>query len=753
MLKLSTLRKRVFRIPNLTVGSKRGRVLVGGLIGLAAGLLLTALRDTDVIENIELRVLDIQTVAFPPDRPPDPRIVLSQIYESDLEVVREAFQQGWPWGLDINAAAFALMAEAKVAAVMIDVYHLDRGAGPDDHPRAAEGLSDVVKQKLEYEAETAEEYGEAMRAVRSVALAFELMEEAEYDVEARTKAAATRLACDRVVGGPDGLSRPEANFPVRRVIEGSRLLGFANVIADMDGIVRRAPGIGRLGDRRVLSLPLACQTLLMKDAVWFDHEGLHVGDVVQPVHEDGSFLVNFHGNPGHTFPRVAPSQILLWAADVLMEGKELPQEAKDALEGKVVVWGLNIAGNQDIVTAPTSGKLQGPEFQATVLDNLVHGDGRVRVSKTFNTVLLLVVTVGLGLLAGGLQKKWVLHITPMIVIALGLGFALWQFNQGRAVDIFTPFLGVVLTWGGTTLKHMLTAGRRNRWLEGTFGRYLAPSIIEALKQDPDLLELGGRKREITILFSDVAGFTKLTEKLKPHETTMLMNRYLTPHAAAVMAEGGVVDKFIGDAVMAFFGDPIAEPRHAEQACRAALRVQAQLPDLEPLWEELGLDDFVVRIGLNSGMVTVGNMGSDQRFDYTAIGDDVNLASRLEGANKNFGSKILVGSQTYEEAKDTALAKPIGGLVVVGRSKPEPVYELLAMREDAEPDLVSHVEAFERAQAAAKEGDLDQARSELDEAERLRPGDGPVAWFRGVLDDIQSGEEESPWSGVVVLKGK
>ena len=148
---------------------------------------------------------------------------------------------------------------------------------------------------------------------------------------------------------------------------------------------------------------------------------------------------------------------------------------------------------------------------------------------------------------------------------------------------------MVLTWGGTSVFHLLTAGRRNRWLEGTFGRYLAPAIISALKDEPGLLELGGRKREITILFSDVAGFTKLTEALEPHQMVTLLNRYLTPHAAAVMEQGGVVDKFIGDAVMAFFGDPLPDPQHAEKCCRAALTVQKQLPDLRPVWEEMGLD--------------------------------------------------------------------------------------------------------------------------------------------------------------------
>ena len=379
--------------------------------------------------------------------------------------------------------------------------------------------------------------------------------------------------------------------------------------------------------------------------------------------------------------------------------------------------------------------------------------GRVRADTHVNTLVLLFVTILLGALAAGIRKRWAHHLLPFFALVGGVAFAIWRFRSGVAIDIFTPFLGVIFTWGGTSVFHLLTAGRRNRWLEGTFGRYLAPAIITALKDQPELLELGGRKREITILFSDIAGFTKLTEKLEPQEMVTLLNRYLTPHAAAVMEQGGVVDKFIGDAVMAFFGDPLPDPGHAEKGCRAALRVQAQLPDLQPVWEELGLDAFEVRIGLNSGQATVGNMGSENRFDYTAMGDEVNLASRLEGANKAFGTKILLGSCTREEAGAAVLAKPIAAVVVVGRTQPEPVYELLALAQEATDAQRAHVEAFERAQAAARAADLEAARTALAEAERLRPGDGPCAWFAGVLDSMEAGEEPSPWSGVVVLSGK
>ena len=205
--------------------------------------------------------------------------------------------------------------------------------------------------------------------------------------------------------------------------------------------------------------------------------------------------------------------------------------------------------------------------------------------------------------------------------------------------------------------------------------------------------------------------------------------------------------------MAFYGDPIPQEDHALRACRSALSVQARLPAFEPVWRGYGLTNFVVRIGVNSGEAVVGSMGSAHRSDYTCMGDAVNLASRLEGANKAFGTRILLGAATYDAAKRSIVAKPLGRLGVVGKTEPVAVYELMALREGASEELLAHVAAFTRAGDAARRGDLVAARAALDEAARLKSDDGPCAWFGKVLDRMESGDEPSPWSGTIVLTGK
>ena len=718
------------------------RVLLGSAIGLGVAAGLFALRGTDLVERVELPLVDVRTRAFAGGRAPDPRIVVVEVLEEDVAAVRRDLHKRWPWELDVNATIFRVMAEAGVRAAMIDVFQFDRGAGLDDV--VGESVGDaIVQAERENEAAQAEEFAAAMKAVGSTVLAFELVDAPQYEVPARIAVATGRLTTPRSLVVPaEAPSRSGANLPVRRIAEGATRLAFANVPTDADGNVRRSWTTGRWGGRAVSSLPFATADLVEPQPA----RGL------RQLMPDGSFLVSFRGPAHRTYPRVSPSRILSWEIN-RAKGAPLPEEARAALQGKIVVWGRNLSGDEDIVSSPISTRHHGPDFQAAALDDLLHGDGRVRASRSENGVVLLLASLAVSIAGMASRRRFVPGLAAGTAALAVIVFAATTFPAGTSSDVFTPVLGVGLAWSGALVARNLTEGRYNRWLEGTFGRYLAPEVIDALKKQPALLSLGGVRRNITVLFSDVAGFTSLSEHLPAEETVRLLNEYLTGHCEAVFAEGGVVDKFLGDGVMAFFGDPVPQTDHAVRACRAALAVQATLPGLEPMWKSFGLQSFVVRIGLMSGEALVGNMGSRQRFDYTCMGDTVNLASRLEGANKAFGTRILLGPDTYGFSKDVVLSKPLADVVVVGREQPVLVAELLGVRATAPPDLVAHVAAYEAARSAAMRGDLDLATRSLDEAERLRPGDGPTAWFRGIVAKMRAGDEPTPWSGRYVLSSK
>lgn len=737
-------------IPRLEALTLARRIGLGAAIGLALALVLSLLRRSDLVEGLELELVDLRTRTFAGERGPDPRIVLMQVEEEDVAWVRENLGVPWPWPLTTNAHLVRTLDEAGATALMVDVLHLDRGAGPDDLPPGRE-LTTAEQQQRQIEEADAAEYGRALEAFGKAALAFELSDAPEYDLPLRREAAGGRLGAERAAPAAAGLARRGAELPVSHAAQGAALLGFSNTLPDLDGVVRRAPVVGRWGGRPVLSLPLATARLATGAAADVAAGRLRLARASQALNADDTFLVDFRRAAVRgVYPRVAPAQVLDWAVRAETEGA-LPAEAGERLGGRIVVYGVNLAGVKDLVPSPLGEVMDGPAFQATVLDNLLHGDGRVRAGRGLDTALLVLLLALVGLAGGALRGRWAPHLVPATVAVLFVVGAFAWFGAGTSIDLFTPLLGLLLTWAGTTALRLFTEGRRNRWLEGTFGRYMAPSIIAALKQDPTLLVLGGRERDISVLFSDVAGFTRISTQLSAAQVVSLLNRYLTQHCAPVLAEGGVVDKFEGDAVMAFFGDPVPSDDHALRACRAAVQVIRDLPALRPTWEAMGLDSFAIRIGINSGVAVVGNMGSDQRFDYTCMGDTVNLASRLEGAAKAFGATILIGPKTAGSVGDALVTRPLGRLVVVGRDEPVEVFELLDLREGASAELLDHVEAFARALEAARGGDFDTARAALDAAERLRPGDGPVTWLRGVID--AQAERGEPWDGVTVLTAK
>ena len=729
------------KAPKLESPAPGRRALWGAGLGLGVALLLALLRPTPVLESLELPVVDLRTRMFASERAPDERIVLMQIGESDVEDVRRDLGQPWPWPLEFNARMVDVLREAGASVLVVDILHLDNGAGPDDVPDA-ENLPLEMRQLREGEAYLAEMYRDALKAFGQAVVGFELADEAPFDVPARREATLARLDADGVPPETPALVKAAANLPVRRVAEGAARLGFVNAPPDADGVVRRATVRARFGEHDALSLMLAAAKTASGRLAWEDGAVL-TGGPAQRLTTDGRFVVNHH--EGH-YARVRASQVVAWTLAKESEGA-LPPAAREALAGRIVILGINLAGQKDVVASPL-GTMDGPAWQATVLDNLLHGDGRVPAPRWLDLLVLFGACVLVGWRGATAKGRFTPHVTTVLVAIAVVLLAILGFGRGTVLDVVTPLLGLLLVWGGAFALRALTEGRRNRWLEGVFGRYMSPSLVEALKRDPSLIALGGREREISIFFSDVAGFTTLSERLDATDVVRLLNRYLTDHCAAVMREDGVIDKFEGDAVMAFFGDPVEQPDHALRACRAALAVQAALPDLAPLLAELGIDTFHVRIGINSGRAVVGNMGSDQRFDYTCIGDSVNLASRLEGAGKAFGVRILIGEATARAVEETMLLKPLGGLVVVGKAEPVGVYELLAERARASEDLTAHVAAFAQALEAARDGDVAAARAALARAGDLRPDDGPVAWLRGVLDGL-----DGPWDGVTVLGHK
>jgi len=305
----------------------------------------------------------------------------------------------------------------------------------------------------------------------------------------------------------------------------------------------------------------------------------------------------------------------------------------------------------------------------------------------------------------------------------------WALGQlllrlGIQLALVLPALGLLAVASAVTLLGWLSTDREKLRLRRTFRYYLSEAVMTEMLEHPEHLKLGGEKRELTVLFSDIRGFTGIAERTAPEALVRFVNNYLTPMTDIVFEEGGTLDKYIGDAVMAFWGAPVAQEDHALRACRAAMRFLEELERLKPGWIAEGVGEVEIGVGINTGPMVVGNMGSDVRFDYTVMGDAVNLASRLEGANKLFGTRILLSEETHARVRDEVCARRLGAVRVRGKQHPTQVYELrhLGPAAPAEAEAVAHFEAGVDAFTAR---DFDLAERHFQSVLRFWPTDGPT----------------------------
>jgi adenylate cyclase len=296
--------------------------------------------------------------------------------------------------------------------------------------------------------------------------------------------------------------------------------------------------------------------------------------------------------------------------------------------------------------------------------------------------------------------------------------------------------------------------REKRRARETFSRFLAPKIVEDVLAAGGAVQLGGEKRVLTVLFSDVRGFTSMAERLDPRALLELLNEYLTPMTEIVVSgHEGTLDKYIGDAIMAFWGAPRAQPDHALRACGAALAMLDALGPLRARWRARGLPDVDVGIGVNTGPMSVGFVGSEDRFyNYTVLGDAVNLASRLEGANKEYGTRVVLGPATHALVKDAVVARELDLVRVKGKREPVQIHELLALR-PGPPELAPFLERFGWGLSAYKAQRWDEAVARFREADALRGGDPPSRKYVERCEAMRRAPPGPEWDGVFEMTSK
>lgn len=388
-------------------------------------------------------------------------------------------------------------------------------------------------------------------------------------------------------------------------------------------------------------------------------------DVVIPMDRQGSLLVNFYGRPG-TFQVRSFSDVV--------KGRVSSRYFKD----KIVLVGVYAEGLQDIHQTPY-GPMFGIEMIANAVTQVLNRDF-ITFSKDYIDILLIIM-FGLGIsYIVGRKSITYSYITTFALVLVYFFSVIFLFDRYRyTLNLSAPLITGVITMFSMIAYRILTEEKEKKAIQGMFSNYVSKSVVDELLKHPEKLELGGEDKEITVLFSDIRGFTTLSEKLTPQELVSHLNEYLSAMTEVIFKYEGTLDKYVGDEIMAFWNAPVEQPNHPERACRAAVEMMNRLHHLNEAWpEEKRLN---IGIGLNTGIMTVGNMGSQSRMDYTLMGDNVNLGARLEGTNKIYGTNIIISEYTYEKIKDNFICRELDVIKVKGKEKPVKIYELIDTAEE------------------------------------------------------------------------
>ncbi len=507
---------------------------------------------------------------------------------------------------------------------------------------------------------------------------------------------------------PGDVIMPRATFPIPEIATNATILADVKGEPDRDGIIRRVNLFRVFDGRAVPSLGLAAYMAAASPdqrralpAMRIEDGYFHVGKRRIPVDDQGRSILRYRG-PSGTHTKYTAAQII--QAELRLQAGETPAVSPIVFNNAYVFLGFSAPGLMDLRPTPISPVTPGVEVHTTILDNFLADDFVHLLPRRWVLVstFILVFLATCGVLLTG--KAW--HTVVLFAVFLPLpwfiGFALYDFSMWWPIIVQT--LALSLSMVGAVVVSYALEGRQKAFIKGAFKHYLSPDVIEQIMRNPDQLKLGGERRTLSIFFSDLAGFSSISEKLEPQDLTRLLNDYLSDMTDIILEEGGTLDKYEGDAIIAFWNAPLNQPDHAERAARTALRCQRKLAERRPEFKERTGVDLYMRIGVNTGDVVVGNMGSRDRFDYTVLGDAANLAARLEGANKQFGTPTMVSESTWTGVEGSLVGREIGRITVVGRKTPVRVYEVQGLQGESAFPPVDEFEKALRLCDAEKWGD-------------------------------------------------
>lgn len=527
-------------------------------------------------------------------------------------------------------------------------------------------------------------------------------------------------------------------------------------LVDDDGLFRRLPLLKTYNNQLYEQLGLAVvRTLLGQPPLEFVSaagyaaagradgqkvESVRVGTLEIPVDGQGAVLLPYLGPQG-SFPYVSASQVLRRTVD------------PNVLKGAIVLFGSTAPGLMDLRATPVQHVYPGVEINATLIAGVL--DGRIKDRPGYTTGLEVALLVLIGLLSTGLgwlaPLRALLASLGLAAVLIGFNLYIWQVHT-HVIPLAPSLVLILLLYLMHSSYGYFVQNRREQRLAQVFGQYVPPDLVAEMSKKPASFALGGESREMTVLFSDLADFTSVSEGLTPQQLTQLMQFVLTPLTQVIHAQRGTVDKYIGDAIMAFWGAPLADADHARHAVLAALAMKARLAALQPELQAHGWPALRIRIGVNTGVMNVGNMGSEFRMAYTVLGDAVNLASRLEGAAKQYRATIVI-SETTRAAVPEIACRELDVVRVKGRHQPVTLFEPLGPLAELDASTQQGLLAYQGALAFFRAQQWPQAQHAFTTLAQTWPQEPLYSLYLMRIDILQRDPPGADWDGVCNLTEK